>query len=106
MPHFANEAEEAQWWFDHREELAEDMMAAARQGKPGVGTAARRANEAAKIALDPEDVERAWAQAERRGLEYRAYVKMVVHRALLMEEKKSAGKSIPRASRISSEPVK
>jgi predicted DNA binding CopG/RHH family protein len=88
MPHFANEAEEAQWWFDHREELAEDMLAAAQQGKLGVGTAARRANEAAKIALDPEDVERAWVQAERRGLEYQAYVKMVVHRALLMEEKK------------------
>jgi predicted DNA binding CopG/RHH family protein len=82
MPHFANEAEEAQWWFDHREELAEDVVAAAR-----VGTAARRANEAAKIALDPEDVARAWKQAQRRGLEYQAYLKMVVHRALLMEEK-------------------
>jgi len=47
------------------------------------------ANAAANaISLDPEDVERARAQAERRGLEYQAYVKMVVHQALLSEEKR------------------
>ncbi len=87
MPQFNNEGEEAQWWFEHREELGRDMVAAAQGGKLGVGTA-RRANEAAaKISLDPEDVERARLQAERRGLEYQDYVKMVVHRALLLEEK-------------------
>jgi hypothetical protein len=37
MPRFDNEAEEAQWWFDHREELAQDMVAAARSGNAGNG---------------------------------------------------------------------
>ena len=87
MPRFENEGEEAQWWFDHREELGQDMVAAAQGGKLGVGTARRASEMMTRIALDPEDVERARVQAERRGLEYQDYVKMVVHRALLIEEK-------------------
>ena len=41
------------------------------------------------VALDPEDVARAKAQAERRGLEYQTYVKMVIHEALLHEEQRA-----------------
>jgi hypothetical protein len=41
MPRFENEAEEAQWWYDHRMELADDMIEAAKAGKLGEGTRAR-----------------------------------------------------------------
>ncbi len=43
MPKFANETEEAQWWFDHRMELADDMVAAMEQGRTGEGSRARSA---------------------------------------------------------------
>jgi len=43
MPKFATEAEEAQWWFDHRMELADDMVAAIREGRTGEGSQARAA---------------------------------------------------------------
>jgi hypothetical protein len=43
MPKFATEAEEAQWWFDHRMELADDMIAAMREGRTGEGSRARAA---------------------------------------------------------------
>jgi len=43
MPKFATEAEEAQWWFDHRMELADDMVAAIREGRTGEGSRARAA---------------------------------------------------------------
>ena len=86
-PKFANEAEEARWWFENQDVIDDVFELAAKDGRLGRGTAVRRAMAAAAaVALDPEDVERARVQAERRGLEYQAYVKMVVHRALLNEE--------------------
>ena len=88
VPEFASEAEEASWWFDNQDMVADELELAEREGRLGHGTAARRANAVATVvALDPEDVERARVQAERRGLEYQTYVKMVVHQALLVEEK-------------------
>jgi predicted DNA binding CopG/RHH family protein len=87
VPKFANESEEARWWFENQDAVADEFELAEREGRLGRGTVARLANTAANaISLDPEDVERARAQAERRGLEYQAYVKMVVHQALLSEE--------------------
>jgi hypothetical protein len=84
VPKFASEADEARWWFEHREDVADEFELAEREGRLGRGTVSRLAN---AIALDPEDVARARALAERRGLDYQAYVKMVVHQALLSEEK-------------------
>jgi len=43
MPRFANEAEEAQWWFDHREELGQDLVAAMQRNGLGDSSAMRRA---------------------------------------------------------------
>jgi hypothetical protein len=83
VPKFANESEEARWWFEHRNDLDDEFDLAEREGRLGRGTVARLAN---AIALDPEDIERARVQAKRRGLDYQAYLKMVVHQALLSEE--------------------
>ncbi len=41
LPKFANEAEEAQWWYDHRDEIGADLVAAMRQGRNGIGTLGR-----------------------------------------------------------------
>jgi len=41
MPKFATEAEEAKWWFDHRIELADEMVAAIQEGRTGEGSRAR-----------------------------------------------------------------
>ncbi len=41
IPKFASEAEEAQWWYDHREETAADLIAAVREGRNGIGTLGR-----------------------------------------------------------------
>jgi len=91
VPKFANEAEEARWWFENQDVIDDEFERAAKEGRVGVGTAVRRASAAAAalVALDPEDVARAKVQAERRGLEYQAYVKMVVHEALLHEEQRA-----------------
>ena len=88
VPKFANESEEARWWFDNRDAVDDQFDLAEQKGRLERGTVARMANAAATVvALDPGDVERTRAQAERRGIEYQAYVKMVVHQALPSEEK-------------------
>jgi hypothetical protein len=49
LPKFENEAEEARWWYENREELAKDFTNAGREGRLGPGSAARlRAKLAAK----------------------------------------------------------
>ncbi len=42
LPKFANEDEEAQWWYDHREEIGRDFERAAADGTLGEGSVARR----------------------------------------------------------------
>lgn len=66
VPKFASEADEARWLFEHREDVADEFELAEREGRLGRGTVSRLAN---AIALDPEDVARARALAERRGLD-------------------------------------
>ncbi len=97
IPKFASEAEEAQWWYDHREELTKAFEDAAARGELHTGSRARLARERAAgvtptttIRLDPEDISRARALAARRGLRYQTYLKMLLHEALAAEEKKLA----------------
>jgi len=100
IPKFSSEAEEAQWWYDHRNELTKAFEDAAAQGELGSGSAARLAREGAAcitpattIRLAPEDISRARALASRRGLRYQTYLTMLLHEAIEAEEKKLNGPS-------------
>ena len=100
LPKFSSEAEEAQWWFDHRDdEVVKAFEEAAARGKLRTGSVAdlaRKENSAAgaapttAIPLDPDDISRAMALAAQRGLRYETYLKMLVHEALAAEERKLA----------------
>lgn len=90
IPKFASESEEAAWWFDHADELADDMMQAAPESQLGRGTTVRRAAALNNlIQLEPKDLELARDQATRRGLDYQIYVRNLLHEALLREAKAS-----------------
>ncbi len=41
MPKFETEAEEAQWWFDHRDDLSDEFIRRAAEGTLGEGTLGR-----------------------------------------------------------------
>jgi hypothetical protein len=58
IPVFATEAEEAKWWYDHREEIADDLFAASREGRLGEGSKARWA----RIQAQKQNAETAAAQ--------------------------------------------
>jgi hypothetical protein len=42
IPAFQSEAEEAQWWYDHREEIGADMLAAVREGRTSLSSPSKR----------------------------------------------------------------
>src|SRR5438270_11776371 len=97
IPTFASEAEEAEWWYKHRDELTKAFVEAAARGELRTGSAARLARERSAgitptttIRLDSEDISRARALAAKRGLRYQTYLKMLLHEALEAEEKKLA----------------
>jgi hypothetical protein len=97
LPSFSSETEEAQWWYDHREELTKAFVEAAARGELRTGSVAKFARQPATgitptttIRLDPQDISRARALAARRGVRYQTYLKMLLHEALATEEKKLA----------------
>ena len=91
FPDFKSEAEEAEWWDSHEEDTIQAFEKAATEGRLGRGTAARQAAlPTTTIRLDPADIELARAQAEKKGLKYQTYLKMIVHEALTREASTTA----------------
>jgi len=96
VPKFATEAEEAKWWFEHQDLVLEEFKKAAKAGTLGRGGVRRLFAErgipfpedkttptpTTTIRLDPEDIAKARVQAEKRGLRYQTYLKMIIHEAL------------------------
>jgi predicted DNA binding CopG/RHH family protein len=88
IPKFENEADEADWVYVNREGLSATFLQAAQEGRVRQGTLQQRGvTPATTIRLAPEDISRARALAERRGLRYQTYLKMLIHEALEREEK-------------------
>jgi predicted DNA binding CopG/RHH family protein len=91
-PKFKNEHEEAEWWFNNQDFALKVLQRAKAEGRLGHGSVARRMEEikaAAKsttIRLDPMDLSRAKEQAEKKGLRYQTYLKMLIHEALGRED--------------------
>ena len=95
IPQFQSEAEEAQWWFDQREKTAEWMERAVAEGRTTdlASILAKRqggSTPSVSIRIDPADLSGARVQAERRGLRYQTYLKMVLHEALTKDESRDA----------------
>jgi predicted DNA binding CopG/RHH family protein len=91
IPKFENETDEANWLYENRERLSAAFHEAALQGRVRQGTLKQRigVTPPTTIRLAPEDIARARTLAERRGLRYQTYLKMLIHEALEREEKAS-----------------
>ena len=85
-PDFKDESEEARWWAENQSAVLDEFKGAAQDGTLRRGTLARRGQTpGVTIRLDPADIELARMQAEKRGLRYQTYIKMVLHQALAKE---------------------
>lgn len=98
IPKFADESEEAKWWYDNRDKVSGEFLEAAKEGRLKRGSAmlllAERGIKPVQplptttIRLDPDDIAKARVQAAERGLRYQTYLKMILHEALSKEEKR------------------
>jgi predicted DNA binding CopG/RHH family protein len=95
-PHFKDEAEEANWWFENQGFALEQFRKAKAEGRLQRGMVARLARERAAqagasptitIRLPEEDLAKAREQAAKKGLRYQTYLKMLLHEALERESK-------------------
>lgn len=99
---FKSEEDEANWWDQQQDALADEFERAAVEGKLGHGTAARKgATPTTTIRLPAEDIKLARSQAERKGLKYQTYLKMVIHQALRQEEGYNSTARVPGKGRAS-----
>ena len=86
IPRFKTEADEAQWWDKQGNRIASDVEGAVRAGvdMDSIPAPLARATGAKNITirLSLEDLSKARQLAQRRGLRYQTYVKMLLHQAL------------------------
>jgi DNA-binding MarR family transcriptional regulator len=102
IPHFENEEQEAQWWYDHRNEVEEDFVQGLKDGRVKrasetergrrVIRAAKRAlaaREAAKAFIasaSEQDRERFHDLAIKAGLDDETYIQQMLLSALASAE--------------------
>jgi predicted DNA binding CopG/RHH family protein len=88
IPKFENETDEANWLYENRERLSAAFHEAVQERRVRQGTLKQRGvTPPTTIRLAPEDISRARTLAERRGLRYQTYIKMLIHEGLEREEK-------------------
>jgi len=85
IPRFKSEKQEAEWWAAHPEVITELFLRARKRGKLTRLPVAGGATRSVTIRLAAKDIEAAQELAEKRGLPYQTYIKMLLHQALERE---------------------
>jgi len=94
VPKFATEAEEAKWWDEHMDAVGENLIAAmksgtAHRGGPRRVLQERRESRNITIRMPRADLQTAQEMAQKKGLPYQTYMKMLLHQALEKERRAS-----------------
>ena len=87
IPRFKSEEEEAKWWDSHPEVITRLFLQAKKEGKLKRLPATRGVTESITIRLAVNDLEAVRELAEKRGLPYQTYMKMLLHQALEKERR-------------------
>jgi len=95
IPKFKTEAEEADWWDSHRDQVSRDFVEAAKAGEVRFLTKEqlreRLAARPVTIRLAEADLALARKQAERKGLAYQTYIRSLLHETLVERETRRRG---------------
>jgi predicted DNA binding CopG/RHH family protein len=81
-PRFRSEGEEAKWWDEHQELLADLLIKHGRR--------AAIPTKSVTVRLPVIDIDRAREIAERRGMGYQTLIKTLLHDALKREAQKAS----------------
>jgi hypothetical protein len=85
IPKFKSEKEEAEWWDAHPGVITKLFLQAKKEGRLRRLPPARGTTKSVTIRLAVGDVETAQELADRRGLPYQTFIKMLLHQALEKE---------------------
>jgi predicted DNA binding CopG/RHH family protein len=102
IPKFSSEAEEAAWWDAHRSEIEAEIRQRMKQKRPlTLGNVLRGAKPSQPITLriPKEDLETARRLAEREGLGYQTYIKMLLRGALAKNASKDISTEVNQSRR-------
>ena len=86
IPKFKSETDEAAWWDAHPDFIVEEFEKAAEEGRLLRGIPKSKS---VTIRIPMRDLEAAQLLADRKGLPYQTYMKMLLHQAL--EKERLAG---------------
>jgi predicted DNA binding CopG/RHH family protein len=92
LPKFATEAEEATWWYEHRQETSDRFAAAIKDGTV-IDTSKFLSEEGLVVETEPvvvtvysHDAERAKVLAASKGISYEEYLASLVHEGIGRDE--------------------
>lgn len=89
VPKFESDEEEAQWWYEQKGVVEQNLMEALRSGTANHGTmerVLREARAAVNVVLPAGDFERAKKLSRRKKVDCRQYILGLLHKALDREE--------------------
>jgi predicted DNA binding CopG/RHH family protein len=81
-PRFRSEAEEAEWWDNHQDLVADLLLKHGRR--------AAMPSKSVTVRLPVTDIDKARQLAEARGIGYQTLIKVLLHDALKREERKAS----------------
>ncbi len=89
VPKFANETEEADWWYENRERHGDEFVAASREGHvrrgSGIVQYLAQLHKAEGLLPNREDAVRLTKLAFKKGIDVEAYLQELVHKAIMQE---------------------
>jgi predicted DNA binding CopG/RHH family protein len=95
IPHFENEEEEANWWFENQDKITSAFLRAEKEGrlKYGSGAVAAlvRGQGALNLRISGEDLASIRKFASKEGQPEDVYASALLHDALQEQERRKAG---------------
>ena len=98
IPPFANEADEAAWWYANRNKHGKQLLTSIKSGDAQVLTkdkllarlalSKKKAAPVVSLRIPEADLALARKQAEQKGLPYQTYIKSLLHETLTLREKR------------------
>ena len=89
VPKFANETEEADWWYANRERHADEFASAAKEGRvrrgSGIVQYLAQLEKAEKLLPNREDAVLLAKLTFKKGVDVDTYLQDLVHRAIMQE---------------------
>jgi hypothetical protein len=89
VPKFANETEEADWWYDNRERHGDEFAAAFHAGQvrrgSGIVQYLAQLEKARALLPNREDAVHLARLAFKKGVDVEAYLQELVHKAIMQE---------------------